>query len=322
MGWPLRHLTKCHPNIDFVFRSHSSAGPYPWCVSSEFSEDLKHRSNQDYCEEFFAFSVFVGARYAVPFASNHCFLHKETNQFNSTAVSPADVKKAFEGKGEQRTECKVMIPGDSWSDTEGFAIQSHDYFDRRNHHIDALASKHKSTLTNFYAQEEKVEPHWPSFERYFSTLLRALPRGFSLVFPLRVAFKVFNDRTTVRWLVDFENWTLLREVTETDVPDMEISVHANVLRDCCQKRMFSVFTASKRLHFHLYRKRALRGFFIFNQLMDMYESDYFPVRLWFRRRFVVNWLRRWREVAFYVVLLISVMLGKTGRLRPTENMQK
>ncbi|HLG19337.1 MAG TPA: hypothetical protein VI895_05915 [Bdellovibrionota bacterium] len=323
MGRPLRHLASRHPNVDFVFRSHSSAGPYPWCVTSNFPEQhLRHRSNEDYAAEFLAFAERLGAKYAIPFASNHCFLHKETRKFNSTSVSPVMIKEYFDQHRTTSSECRVMIPGDIWSDAEGFVTQTHDYFTARDRHIELLAEKHKSTLEMFYAQEDRVAPHWPSFQKYFSALLSALPPLFSRFFPALVIFNPTSPAGRARWLVDFRKRVVSDRPDPTLVPDVEVTLHANVLRDCCRKRMFSVFTASKRGQFHLHTPSALRLYFMFLVLMDAYESGYFPVRLWFRRRFLANWIRRWREILFNAGMLFSLAFGRGNRLRPVDHIRE
>lgn len=320
MGAPLRQVAARHPRIDFVFKSHSSANPYPFCVSSEFPEHLKHRSNEDYAREFLAFAELLRARHAIPFASNHCFLHRETRRFNETIVSPYDVKRYFDAHRSGASECQVMPPGASWSSTDGFTIPDlRHFFTDKAARIRELETANSGKLTAFYAKEDLVRPHWESFHRYFSKMLADLPPGFRRVLPARVLFRV-SGAGSADWLVDFGAHQVRDRVDPAESHDLRVDVHANVLRDCCQKRMFSVFTASKRVHFHLVTKRALRYFFIMSALMDMYESDYLPLRMLLRRRFLSNWARRWREVLFYASVALSMAIGRS-RLRPIDHIR-
>ena len=66
------------PKIDFVFKSHSSATAIPYCIEGYEETFSDRRTKSDYIEEFCRFALSIGARYAIPFASNHCFLHRET----------------------------------------------------------------------------------------------------------------------------------------------------------------------------------------------------------------------------------------------------
>ena len=70
--------------------SHSSASAYPWCVETEDPSVLAYRSNEDYMRDFSETARLLGARYAVPFASAHCFLHRDTIGYNDTVVSPEE----------------------------------------------------------------------------------------------------------------------------------------------------------------------------------------------------------------------------------------
>jgi UDP-MurNAc hydroxylase len=87
-GLPLKSLLKRFPKIDFIFRSHSSASAVPYCIDDYARNFPSLRRQEDYEAEFAAFAIHCGTKYAVPFASNHCFVHKETRRFNATAVTP------------------------------------------------------------------------------------------------------------------------------------------------------------------------------------------------------------------------------------------
>jgi UDP-MurNAc hydroxylase len=123
-GWPLQPMIRRHPTVDFMLRSHSSARPYPLCFVVEDTSDLRFRDNEDYMTDFVASAGVLKPRWAVPFASNHRFLHKETWRFNETVVNPLDVKKYFDRDKPGNTECVVMVAGDSWDDQNGFQLQA------------------------------------------------------------------------------------------------------------------------------------------------------------------------------------------------------
>ncbi|HTN43810.1 MAG TPA: MBL fold metallo-hydrolase, partial [Nitrospiria bacterium] len=87
IGLPLKRLLKDHPKIDFVFRSHSSANAR---LSHEYLDapNEKLDDRERYMRSFCNFMKAAQPAYAVPFASNHCHLHKETFRFNDWIVSP------------------------------------------------------------------------------------------------------------------------------------------------------------------------------------------------------------------------------------------
>ena len=129
-GFPLEQIKKNHPEIDFVFRSHSSATAIPYCIDNYQEMFPEQRTKNDYEEEFSNFCLSVGAKYAVPFASNRCFLHRDTIKFNDTGVNPQSAQTAFDRIKKQvgsSAECIVMAPGSSWQSDTGFSIREFDY---------------------------------------------------------------------------------------------------------------------------------------------------------------------------------------------------
>jgi hypothetical protein len=87
-------------------------------------------------------------------------------------------------------------------------------------------------------------------------------------------------------------------VVEVAAPSTEwvvFEVHAIVLNDCAKLRMFSVWTASKRLKIHLPCAAALRDANLWFTLLDLYETDLLPIVRNFSARSLAVRLRRWRE---------------------------
>jgi UDP-MurNAc hydroxylase len=307
-GRALRQLVSRHPKIDFVFRSHSSASAYPWCVKSEDPDALGYRTNEDYMSEFANTARLVSARHAIPFASLHCFLHRDTAHFNDTVVSPEDVRSYFDRNGPEGCKCVVMIPNDSWSDSEGFQLQDHDYYTRKKEHIADYAREKAPLLEAHYAMEDQVEVSFRAFKKYFQAQVESVPRITRRLFRPVVVFGLPN-RPEIHWVVDFDR----REVYEQDhLPEnwaIRVVIHPAILKDCIYKRMFATFSASKRLSIEI-RRGATRDYLIFFQLLDMFEYDFFPLRKLFRPRFLKVWLRRWREVLDYFGLLARILFGR------------
>ena len=71
LGFPLRHIIKRHGNIDFAFRSHSSANQRI-CYELEGGDYAQYDDPEHYFRSFALFMSAVKPKYAIPFASNHC----------------------------------------------------------------------------------------------------------------------------------------------------------------------------------------------------------------------------------------------------------
>jgi UDP-MurNAc hydroxylase len=306
---PLRQVLTRHPKIDFLFRSHSSASSYPFCVTAEDESELSYRTPLDYSIEFTASAAFAKARYAVPFASNHCYMHKETYQFNPTVVSPVEVKAYFDEHRPAGSECVVMIPGDSWDERKGFSLQpeAQDYFVNREAHLRAYATELDKSMQAYYREEDAVDIAFDAFAEYFRAFATSLPWLVRRVFSPIVAFE--RSGREGAWIVDFGSRRVFESASAPERAALVVQVHSAVLKDCVEKRMFSVFTASKRLHVRVAKGR-MGDFFMLTTLLDMYEYGYFPLRRCFNPRFAMAWLRRWREVVMYAGMATRMILAR------------
>jgi UDP-MurNAc hydroxylase len=322
-GLPLRQVLSDYPKIDFIFRSHSSASPVPLCVENHEKLLPVNDSSYDSADQFARCAIFTGARYAVPFASNHCFLHAETRHFNSTATTPDLAKKRYMQIAAQTgvaTECMVMPPGSGWSDTTGFDIVPFD-FTRRQSYVDTLLERNAATLSRHAAAESAAIADFPAFKSYYEGFLRALPALIRRKLSALV-FHVNDAQGAHHWRID----PMRREIMALDaapVGSVMFEVHAAVLNDCVSHKMFSVWSASKRIKIHLPSAGALRHANLWFTLLDLYEVDLLPLHKNFSPRALGVRLRRWREpLEVANILLRRLFLGQrfsVSRIYPLSN---
>jgi hypothetical protein len=211
-------------------------------------------------------------------------------------------------------ECVIMPPGSSWSRDDGFKIEPFDYA-RRDEYVEGLVHKYSAKLAAQYAKEEGERADWKAFESYFSELIASTPKIIRRLLP-SVSFTVSEGPATpggkgspVRhWLVDFKSGRAV-EVDEPPSVALSITTPPSVLNDCTKRRMFSTWTASKRLSIRL-RDGAAKNLALFFLLLDLFENDGLPLRNLCSRRQLMSRLPRWRE--YRDVLAIA---AKSGLLR-------
>jgi UDP-MurNAc hydroxylase len=295
-GWPLRQITKAFPKIDFVLRSHSSATAVPYCIEGYRAMFPDTRTQQNYIEEFCRFALHIRARYAIPFASNHCFLHKETIHFNDTAVLPDDVQafyKTLATRSHIESECVVMAPGSSWNDARGFRLVPFDY-SKRDECISSMLVNHHDALASQYATEDAAIADFALFHKYFLGFIHSIPWIVRTRLKLRIVFRTRDARGEHNWLVDFAAAKVEENSAVADCPMIEVP--ALVLNDCAKVRMFSVWTASKRLRISLPSREHLKPLVAFFFLLDLYELEILPLRKNLSWRAISVRARRWREI--------------------------
>jgi UDP-MurNAc hydroxylase len=323
-GLPLRQILRDYPKIDFILRSHSSASPVPLCIEDHERLFAHGDRSHDSADQFASCALHTGARYAIPFASNHCFLHPETRRFNATVTTPELARRRYAALAADAgvdTECVVMPPGSSWSDTEGFDIAHFD-FSRRDAYVEALLAKNSATLAAQQELESRVTADFEAFQDYFGKLFTSLPRFIKRGRLPPIVFRVADSTGMHLWLVNARQETV--SVVQSLPPDLVVlDVHAIVLNDCAKLRMFSVWTASKRLKIHLPTAASLAHINLLFTLLDMYETDLLPLARNFTARSVAVRLRRWREPAeLGKILLRRIVLRQrfsVGRIYPVKS---
>src|SRR5262249_32891840 len=229
-------------------------------------------------------------RFAIPFASNNCFLHRDTLQFNQFAVSPLDVKRHFDRHQPQGSECVVMVPGDSWNDQTGFSIQPQTFFTQKEDHLRQYARDTAAILDECYRRESNARVTFTSFSNYFTGFMNSLPPGMSALFKPVIVFQP-EERPNDHWVLDFRNRRIYESASEPTDFDVKFRVPAAVFRDCLQRKMFTLLFPSKRLRIVL-KKGRVKDYFMFEQLFDLYEYGLLPLKNSLSLRSLRVWLRR------------------------------
>ena len=310
-GLPLRQILRDTPRIDFIFRSHSSAAPIPYCVENYERILPQTVAQTDAADQFARCALHVGARYAIPFASNHCFLHRETVRFNHTATTPEDVRRHYSELATRagvQSECVVMPPGSSRSAASGFDVRPFD-FAARPQYIETMLARHAATLESCYREEDAATADFTSFKSYFTGLLQTLPRPLRRRFLAPIVFRTRDAAGERNWLIDPRRG-VVEALASAPVGCTILEVHPALLRDCATKRMFSVWSASKRVRITLPDAAAVAGLHRWFTVLDLYELDMLPISRNFSARSLALRARRWREPVELARLALHRLLGR------------
>lgn len=310
MGRPLQQVLDRHPDIDVVFRSHSSAnGRLCFEILDDPTDPVD--DEERYVRSFVDFVVRTGATHAVPFASNHCFLHREVFDLNHTIKTPQMVLDEMAARGIDRPEAHVMVSGDTWSSDEGFTVADGDWFTDRDAHLARYHEDVADRLEATYEEEAAAEIDLDALRAYFSTLSAALPRPLRRFFCRRpVAYVLTAGDRHEAFLVDLAAGTVepLPSVDDHRHP-AQVHVAAHILNQCIERDLFSHLPISKRVRYRV-TKADKRTIQVLNLVFNLYEYDYLPLRRNVNRRFARNWVDRWRELLLYGRAATDLALGR------------
>lgn len=310
MGAPLQQVLDRHPDIDVVFRSHSSANGR---LCFEIMDDPTEAVDDDarYVRSFVDFAVRTGARYAVPFASNHCFLHDEVYALNDTIKTPQMVVDEMAARGVERPEPVVMVSGDTWSSTEGFTLADQDWFTDRDAHLERYRAQVADRLAATAEEEAAEVLGVGDLAVYFARLSAALPSPLKRFFASRpIAYVVTAGDRRAAFLVDLSTGAVRTlDSVDDDRHPAQVHVSAHLLRQCMERDLFSHLPISKRVRYRV-TTAEWRTIQVLNLVFNLYEYDYLPLRRNLNARFARNWADRRRELLLYGRAATDLALGR------------
>jgi UDP-MurNAc hydroxylase len=312
VGLPLQQILNDFPRIDFTLRSHSSANPRA-CHQYLGEADVALDDREHYLRSFCNFMRAVRPRYAVPFASNHCHLHRDTLRFNRMIQTPLDVAAGFEQFRREHavpTQLKVMLPGSSWSEEAGFDLADTAVFAERDAWLERYLRENAQKLERYSALEGKARVTSEDMQHFFDAFLRAVPWPMRLVFRgRRIWMAAEGGATPGAWWIDV--WgKQVREATPEELARAGLRIHipAIVLRQSLRMNMFGHAGISKRVRY-LASRSEMKRLELFEFLLELYEVELLPLRRNFSRRSLQSWARRWRELLLYLHILLWLASG-------------
>ncbi|NDC42425.1 MAG: hypothetical protein EBZ77_12905, partial [Chitinophagia bacterium] len=264
----------------------------------------------------FAYTVRAsGAKYAIPFASNHCHLHKDTFEFNHYIQDPALVRKYFADHKIESPQLKVMLSGDSWSKDGGFVISDKDWFTNKEQILLQYRDDNADKLDAFYKQEEATRLPLKVMQNYFKKLADVTPKilkskffkGHKFTYVLRVT----DDKKLI-----FDVDMMTGDVVELDSYSDEknpIQIHttAFIMLRCIAFNIFSHMSIGKRV-FYRVRSDKKRNMEMLNSVFNLYEYDMLPLKNIRSKRSLETWRLRYRELFLYASLAKDKVL--TGKM--------
>jgi len=299
-GLPLRALLKRHGHFDFALRSHSSANARAcFRVQGQTSE---HDDALHYARSFKLFMDAVRPRYAVPFASNHCYLHRDTDKFNDIAVNPLRLRSQLaQFGGLEASELLVMAPGASWHSAHGFTPGDTRAFENPQEYLAAYRERVSPRLAATYAAEnrtvigsavmQRLAAHLKRVPRWRRRLARVPLLGIEIHWPdgRRRFFEARVDTTAVR------------EVDESAANAWNARMRwpAAVFLDVVMKTMYAQGLISKRAEFVARDGPALSALIRGYGLLGDVEAGLYPLRAAYAWRTLRCYTRRWRELFVY-----------------------
>ena len=312
MGGPLNHILRNHPKVDVALRSHSSANSR-LCYEYYEAPDEEGDDVEGYLRAFWAFMYRVKPRFAVPFASSHCHLHRDAIKYNDHIQTPsivADYMTRFKEEHPFDTQVAVMTSGDSWDSNTGFDITPSPYLLDREAGLARYAEEKRASLERTYAREARSHVGEKLARTALVAFANAVPAVARRRFrgrPIHFEVVAGEDRTFYRFDLHARSVELVPAASVAPTA-MRVVAPAAVLKQALAMNMFGHAAISKRLRFRATRADMplLRSM---EELLSLYEFECLPLKKLFSARTIASYGARWREVVLYVRLALGLLRG-------------
>jgi UDP-MurNAc hydroxylase len=292
-----RKFRSKYPKVDFMLRSHSPAWSYPTRYTFEDPSDRLPVDARTYMEAFVAAAQQLRPRYAVPFASGICHVHREVRDENRFLVSMPEMRDYFEANAARadRTSLVLMPVGSRWSSVSGFDLTDTIVADVVAY-AEQRARDESERLEKTYRSEETKQVAFDDFSGYFERFFKAIRLLRPLVRKTRWVFAI--EKPSEYWSVDFGKASIERSDEMPQLYDSVITCSPAVLSGSLRNGVFTNVDISKRWRVHIKRGSAMRHFVLANLLL-LYEAEYLSPKRLFSLRFLSGYARRLPEVFDY-----------------------
>lgn len=298
-GASLRHIINKHGRFDFALRSHSSANDRVCYTVKDSNFNMDDKDH--YSRSFAMFMEAVKPKYAIPFASNHCHLHKDVYEFNNIINDPFKLKEYIIREGLIKDiELKVMISGDSWNSIDGFKISEtgKDFYINKDINISLYKESVEGVLEKFYKLENRLKPNNRVIKMFEEQIL-SIPKFFRTKFK-NYTYKLvlFNDKK--EWNYEVSPFTgKVQESTTNFNNGSEIRVPIKIFIDSVSMNMFHHSSISKRNKYIFENEELLKKYEKFQRLLEYVELGVFPLKFKYFVNIIKSYTRRWREIIVY-----------------------
>jgi UDP-MurNAc hydroxylase len=303
-GLALRQIISKHKKFDFALRSHSSANDRI-CYSIKNENSILIDDNEHYSRSFKYFMDAVKPKYAIPFASNHCHLHKEVFHLNDYVTDPIILEKNIKKLGGLKySELQIMLSGDSWSSESGFSqdLTTREIFNNKNDYLISYRDKYSNSLNKFYQKEENIKMN-PIIINKFSEQISYIPKLLrSRLGNWSYALNVSSEnKDNNKYYKVIPKNASIEEITfdEYNFHPSRIRIPIKIFLDSVMLNMFHHGSISKRNKYEFDTIEDFNKYNLFQDLLEYVELQVFPLNFRYIFKLFGKYILRWREVLVY-----------------------
>jgi len=298
-------------NLKAMLRSHSSANSRI-CIKNRDGSNKKNndKSKEVYSREFLNAATFFKPKVAIPFASNMCYLHKDSFKYNSHSNTSDLLYKLSQSSEElKKINVQLVLPGEVL-DLESLkvTINSHSrdqLFLEREEVLKKYRLKFLKELEKSEDLQEKIDFSEKIISKYFQLIFSKIPLFVRFFLRGRIAFyEKSNKKNKNFFIVDLFKKKILFNKGNIDNCHTIIYIKPGVLNSALFQKNLNSLGISKLLEIHTSSIQKYNLFFMACISSEIESIPTVSIKQFIRSLMI--WSRRWREVFNYILILLKI----------------
>ena len=297
--------------LKVMLRSHSSANSRV-CIRNRDGSEKRNRdkSKNSYSLEFLNISEYLKPEIAIPFASNMCYLHKDSMQYNEFSNTSDQLYNYYlSSKKYPNNKVELVLPGEKLdlntleiyksksSRDQLFANREQELIKYREKFIDKLNKSERIQDKTLFSEKIIV--------KYFQNVFSKLPFYVRFFGRGKLAFLDKNNKNSPDFfIVDLYRKKIFFNNSKLEDCHTVIKVSPGVLNNALVNKNLNSLGISKLLEIHTSSVYKYNYFFAFCIWVEIGSIPSSSIKQFIRSLDI--WIRRWREILDYIYIVLGI----------------
>ena len=298
-------------NLKVMLRSHASANSRICIKNRDGSlKEKNDKSKEVYSREFLNAASFFKPKVAIPFASNMCYLHKDTFAYNRHSnTSDLLFKYSDSSKEFENINVQLVLPGEVMElnslETTFNKESRNQLFNNRENQLKKYREKFLKKLERSETLQENVSFSEKIIVKYFKFVFASMPFFVRLLTRGKVAFyeKKHNENKNF-FIVDLFKKKILFNKGKLEDCHTIIHVRPGVLNSALSQKNLNSLGISKLLDIHTSSSKNYNFFFMACIASEIGSIPFVSIKQLIRSTLI--WSRRWREIFDYILIVLKI----------------
>ena len=298
-------------NLKVMLRSHSSANSRICIKNRDGSKKENNDKSKDfYSREFLNAALFFKPKVAIPFASNMCYLHKDTFSYNSHSNTADLLYKYFESSVEfNNINVQLVLPGEVLEldslETTINENSRNQLFSHRENELLKYREKFKKKLEKSESLQQNLSFSEKIIFNYFKFIFSRTPFFIRMLAIGKMAFYEKNNSENKKFfVVDIFKKKIYFNKGRIEDCHTIIYVRPGVLNSALSQKNLNSLGISKLLDIHTSSPRKYNYFFMLCITAEIEATPFISIKQFLR--FLEIWTKRWREIFDYILIILKL----------------